>query len=225
MVVRERRHSLYRDEGYDRLALDAVDADGKRAPFGGVQSLTPTGAVFSPDGRWVAYATMEAGNTFSTVYVQPFPPTGATYQVSRDDDGHHPVWSRDGKELFYVPGPGRLASTTVTTQPSFAITPPTLLPPAGLQGPPRVLRNYDVMPDAARFVGLTAAGDEDQSEAATGRQLHVVLNWFEELKAKFLDDDASLQEPLAGRASDLEPEIAGGPGAPRTRSRTFRRPR
>ncbi len=158
--------------------------DGKRAPFGGVQSLTPTGAVFSPDGRWVAYATMEAGSTFSTVYVQPFPPTGATYQVSRDDDGHHPVWSRDGKELFYVPGPGRLASATVTTQPSFAITPPTLLPPAGLQGPPRVLRNYDVMPDGARFVGITAAGDEDQSEAATGRQLHVVLNWFEELKAR-----------------------------------------
>ena len=136
--------------------------DGKRAPFGGVQSFTPTGAVFSPDGRWVAYATMEAGSTFSAVYVQPFPPTGATYQVSRDDDGHHPVWSRDGKELFYVPGPGRLASTTVTTQPSFAITPPTLLPPAGLQGPPRVLRNYDVMPDAARFVGVTAAGDEDR---------------------------------------------------------------
>jgi serine/threonine-protein kinase len=158
--------------------------DGKRERFGDVESLTPTGAVFSPDGRWVVYATMEAGSTFSTVYVQPFPPTGATYQVSRGDDGHHPVWSRDGKQLFYVPGPGRLASTTVSTQPTFALTPPILIPAAGIQGPPRVVRNFDVMPDSRRFVGITAGGAEDQAEAVTGRQLHVVLNWFEELKAK-----------------------------------------
>jgi eukaryotic-like serine/threonine-protein kinase len=157
--------------------------DGKPEAFGGVESLTPTCAVFSPDGRWVAYATMEAGSTFSTVYVQPFPPTGATYQVSRDDDGHHPVWSRDGKELFYVPGPGRLAVTRVTTQPSFAATSPTLLPAAGIQGPPRAVRNFDIMPDGARFLGVTPSGD-DQSQATSGRELHVVLNWFEELKAK-----------------------------------------
>ncbi len=157
--------------------------DGTRETFGGVESLTPTGAVFSPDGRWVAYATMEAGSTFSTVYVQPFPPTGATYQVSRDDDGHHPVWSRDGKELFYVPGPGRLAGMRVTTQPSFAATHPSPLPAAGIQGPPRLVRNFDIMPDGARFIGFTPAGD-DQSQANSGRQMHVVLNWFEELKAK-----------------------------------------
>jgi dipeptidyl aminopeptidase/acylaminoacyl peptidase len=157
--------------------------DGKREAFGGVESLTPTSAVFPPDGRWVAYATTEAGQAFSTVYVQPFPPTGATYQVSRDDDGHHPVWSRDGKELSYVPGPGRLAVTRVTTQPGFAVTPPTLLPSAGIQGPPRVVRNHDIMPDGSRFVGFTTAAD-DQSQATSGLQLHVVLNWFEELKAK-----------------------------------------
>jgi eukaryotic-like serine/threonine-protein kinase len=157
--------------------------DGKREPFGGVESLTPTGAVFSPDGRWVAYATTEAGSAFSTVYVQPFPPTGASYQVSRDDDGHHPVWSRDGKELSYVPGPGRLAVTRVTTQPGFAVTPPTLLPSAGIQGPPRVVRNHDIMPDGSRFVGFTTAAD-DQSQATSGLQLHVVLNWFTELKQR-----------------------------------------
>jgi hypothetical protein len=156
--------------------------DGKREPFG-VESLTPTGAAFSPDGRWVAYATIGPGSTFSTVYVQPFPPTGATYQVSRDDDGHHPVWSRDGRELFYVPGPGRLAITRVTTQPSFAATSPVLLPAAGIQGPPRVMRNSDVMPDGKRIIGLIPSGG-DESEASSGRQLHIVLNWFEELKAR-----------------------------------------
>jgi serine/threonine-protein kinase len=157
--------------------------DGKREPFGAVESETPTGAVFSPDGRWVAYATMGPATTFSTIYVQPFPPTGATYQVSRDDDGHHPVWSRDGQELFYVPGPGRLVVSRVTTQPAFDVSPPAFLPPAGLQGPPAVVRNYDIMPDGTRFIGLAAAAD-DQSQSATGRQLHIVFNWFEELKAK-----------------------------------------
>ena len=40
------------------------------------------------------------------------------------------------------------------------------------------------MPDGARFVGFTAAGDDDQSQATAGRQLHVVLNWTEELKQR-----------------------------------------
>jgi serine/threonine-protein kinase len=154
--------------------------DGKRESFGGVESQTPTCAEFSPDGRWVAYATTGTGSTFSTVYVQPFPPTGATYQVSRDDDGHHPVWSRDGKELFYVPGPGRLASSRVTIIPSFNVSPPAFLPAAGLQGPPAVVRNFDIMPDGARFIGVTAS--DDPSQSSSGGQLHVVLNFFDELR-------------------------------------------
>ena len=51
--------------------------DKKSAPFDTVQARIPTGAIFSPDGRWVAYGSDESGRT--TVYVQPFPPTGAVY--------------------------------------------------------------------------------------------------------------------------------------------------
>jgi eukaryotic-like serine/threonine-protein kinase len=159
--------------------------DRKQEPFGGVRSSTPTGAVFSPDGKWVAYAATEVERPlrpFSTVYVQPFPPNGLTHQVSRDDDGHHPVWSNSGRELIYVPGPGRLASTHVTMQPGFAMTPPTILPAAGIMGPPSIVRNHDIMPDGTRFLGLVGA-DDSQSQS-TRRHLHVVLNWFEELKAK-----------------------------------------
>ena len=82
-------------------------ADGRVEPFGGVTSMNPTTAAFSPDGRWVAYAANTASSE-SFVYVQPFPATGEIYQVSKEgENGHHPMWTRDGKELLYVPQVGR----------------------------------------------------------------------------------------------------------------------
>ena len=70
----------------------------KAEPFSGV--TTPVGGgmpqpSFSPDGQWLAYRSNESG---STIYVQPFPATGAKYQIAT---GSSPVWSRDGKKLFF----------------------------------------------------------------------------------------------------------------------------
>lgn len=89
--------------------------DKKATPFGGVLSSNPSGAVFSPDGRWVAYQSNEAGR-LDAVCVQPFPATGAKYQISKGDDGHHPLWSPDGSELFYIPGPGQFVVVSIATQ-------------------------------------------------------------------------------------------------------------
>ena len=77
--------------------------EGERRTVRGARSTRLMNAVFSPDGRWVAYGSDESGT--DAVYVQPFPATGAKYQVSRGDVGHHALWSRDGKQLFYIPGP------------------------------------------------------------------------------------------------------------------------
>ena len=94
--------------------------DKKATPFGAVRSTTgPTTAAFSPDGRWVAYYTNESGPI--TVYVQPFPATGAKYQISKEPGAHHPLWSPDGKELLYIPTVGNLASVSVTTHLSFLV--------------------------------------------------------------------------------------------------------
>ena len=101
--------------------------DRKATPFSDVKgSSIPTNAMFSPDGRWVAYQIGEPGASGEgTTYVQPFPPTGTKYQIAR---GGRPLWSRDGKELFFVPAPGRFMVVTVRTAPSFTFTSPVAVP-------------------------------------------------------------------------------------------------
>jgi len=73
-------------------------------------------ARLSPDGHWMTYISNESG-TFE-VYVQPFPPTGAKWQVSKGG-GHQPQWRRDGRELFYIAPDKKLMGVAVQTGSSF----------------------------------------------------------------------------------------------------------
>jgi serine/threonine-protein kinase len=156
--------------------------DGKAAPFAAVHSTNPTGAVFSPDGRWVAYSSTERGRT--TIYVQPFPAAGAKYQLlaKGSDNPHMAVWGRDGKELFYDPRAGGFEAVSVTTQPTFAFGNPVAVPHPFQLGPAAARRTYDITPDG-QFVGLIPAG---QAEALTpvAPEVQVVLNWFTELQQR-----------------------------------------
>jgi dipeptidyl aminopeptidase/acylaminoacyl peptidase len=149
--------------------------DKKATPFADVQAVNPINAAFSPDGRWVAYTE----GALTGVYVQPFPVTGTKYQVS---NFIHPVWSRDGRELVSQ-SPSQWLVQTITTQPSFAFSAPVPVPRGGATSPgPTAQRNYDVMPDG-RMLGVVPAG-QTQSAGSTPQQIQVVLNWFEELKAR-----------------------------------------
>ena len=135
-----------------------------------VESYAPIGAVFSPDGRWIAYATN------NTVYVQPFPPTGSQYQVSRTNAGHHPIWSSVGKELFYEQAQFQFVGVAVRTQPSFTFGNPVSWPgPYGSRNHLSI-RNRDLAPDGKRFICPVPAESESLEE------IRVVLNWHEELK-------------------------------------------
>jgi eukaryotic-like serine/threonine-protein kinase len=155
-------------------------ATRKATPFGGIKSTLVIGAVVSPDGKWIAYSSNETGP--NRVYVQPFPPTGAKYQVyAKDSDGgHHVVWSPDSKELFYNPRPGSYEVVKVTTQPTVAFSNPTNVPRPFQTGPPQVRRPFDMMPNG-KFVALATPG---QTGATLQVEIHVVLNWFEELKQR-----------------------------------------
>jgi len=160
----------------------------KAAPFGEAHSssFSATDAMFSPDGRWVAYASDEGGKW--TIDVQPFPATGAKYQLfaKGTDDPHQPVWSPDGKELFYVPRPGGFESVRIATP--FGLQSPQAISwwdvPGSrpfFVGPPRTRRSFDMMPDG-RFLGVIF-GAGGQTGAGPAPHIQVVLNWFEELKA------------------------------------------
>jgi serine/threonine-protein kinase len=160
------------------VSLWTLDLPGKKAtPFADVQSPNRINAAFSPDGRWVAYNVTEGATT--GVYVQPFPATGAKYQIAKSTTVH-PVWSRDGREIVSQPQGGRQAIQTITTRPSFSFSPPVLVPRGFFTAGAASQRNYDVMPDG-RVLGVVGAGRTLLTE---GRQIHVVLNWPEELKQR-----------------------------------------
>ncbi len=161
--------------------------DKKAEGFGDVRSTNPINAVFSPDSRWVAYYSNETGS--HAIYVQPFPATGAKYQLPKADArqlDHHPVWSGDGKQLFYIPALGALAAVSVTTQPSFAFGNPVAVPrrftARDVSGVTN-LRNYDLTPDG-KILGSVDSSEQDQSGNPTTTEFRVVLNWFEELKQR-----------------------------------------
>ena len=161
--------------------------DRKAARFDAGESPARTlpGAVFSPDGRWVAYASQE-GRALSAVYVQPFPPTGAKYQISKNADvGHHPMWSPDGTELWFGMGVGvaPLNAVRITTQPSFTVGEAMPVPRPFQGAVPSLERPYDISRDGQHFLGLIDAA-QTPSGAPAAPQIQVVLNWFEELKAR-----------------------------------------
>jgi len=146
----------------------------------GSNTLSQNGAV-SPDGRWLAYETTEAGPL--QVFVRPFPNVEAgRWQVSTDG-GTAPVWSRDGRELFYVGQAGGLMRVAVQPASSWASGAPTKL----VNGPyswtlPDVRgRLYDVSSDGNRFLVLKRAA---QPQAQIPDTIVWVQNWFEELKQR-----------------------------------------
>ena len=161
--------------------------DGKASPFGGVQSPYPNGARFSPDGRWIAYASRERGS--SRIYVQSFPATGPKHELfvtGPNVAAHKPAWSADGKELFYVPRIGEFEAVSVTTQPAFKFGKAVRVPRPFQPGAPNLRTLFDVVPKgkfAGRFVGVVAPGPA-QPSTLTSPSIQVVLNWFEELKER-----------------------------------------
>ena len=60
------------------------------------------------------------------MYVSPYPKPDVKYLVSDEKGGAQPVWSPDGRELFYLSG-DKMMVAAVQTEPSFSVGKPRLL--------------------------------------------------------------------------------------------------
>ncbi|MGH9891764.1 MAG: hypothetical protein ACREA0_07245, partial [bacterium] len=141
-----------------------LDAERKPIPL----LRTPfreTQAVFSPDGRWVAYVSDESGRP--EVYVQPFQGPGEKRRISAGG-GSLPRWRRDGRELFYVGADNQLMAVPIRLGSSAEPGTPTAL--FALETARTVHEEYDVSPDGQRF--LINSLVPGSAAAPT-----VVLNW------------------------------------------------
>ncbi|HEY3122558.1 MAG TPA: protein kinase, partial [Thermoanaerobaculia bacterium] len=128
-------------------------------------------ARFSPDGRWLAYQSDESGRT--EVYVQSFPARGGKWQISTNG-GAQPIWSRSGKELFYVAPDGKLLAVGVTAGASgFEAGTPQALFETRMKS--ALGWRYDVSTDG-RFLINTVLGE------TRANPITLVQNWAAELK-------------------------------------------
>jgi Tol biopolymer transport system component len=106
---------------------------------------------FSPDGKWVAYASDESGNW--EIYVTSFPAAAGKWQVSRGG-GTEPRWRGDGKEMFYIGPNGMLTAVLVNDASAFVTGTPTPLFQIHGRAPisSTDVFTYDVAKDGKRFL-------------------------------------------------------------------------
>ena len=148
-------------------------------------SFNESNGEVSPDGRWLAYQSNESGQ--DEIYVRPFPNvTGGRWQVS--SGGGQPAWARSGRELFYIDSTTQaLMSVAVQTSPAFSSGTPVRLFDTRPYYSLGVSRSYDVSADGEKFLMIkSVAATGDRGSTPTSMAMTVVLNWFEELRARVL---------------------------------------
>ena len=132
------------------------------------------GGQLSWDGKWIAYASGQAGNY--EVFVQAFPPAGARWQISKNG-GRQPQWAPDGKQLFYISPEKKLIAVDVDgSTPRFVVKSSRILVDTRVGGWERThLGNpYAISADGTR---LLVANASDESLPVT-----VMLNWLSQMR-------------------------------------------
>jgi serine/threonine-protein kinase len=157
------------DQGSREVRLGKAERFLQAAP-------TVISATFSPDGRWMAYSSDETG--IFEVYVQPFPGPGGKIPISTGG-GSYPIWSRNGRDLFFLGPDQRIIVVSYTARgDSFVAGKPHVWSEKRLLDRP--YETYDLAPDGERFAVILYA--DGTAEPIT--QLTVLLNFFDELKRR-----------------------------------------
>lgn len=149
------------------VSILTLGGDGTPTPFANTR-FNETAPRFSPDGRWIAFVSDEAGTP--DVYVRPFPGPGEAHRISSGGGGN-PRWRRDGKELFYVVGQ-RLMAVPVSTTANFDAGVAAVL----FDRKPARIIDYDVAADGLSFlINSEVSGPET-------KPMNIVVNWMAALK-------------------------------------------
>jgi eukaryotic-like serine/threonine-protein kinase len=184
------RESLLRSPREERCILDDVSSDGRYLlcrmgsgqrlmafPVGGrgdailvrdAPVVSMDQARFSPDDRWIAYNTFEAGN--SEVYLTAFPPRGQPWRVSLKG-GFQPTWRRDGQELYYLGLDGALNAVAFRAGDTPQFSAPIRLFETGLSAPSPWVEQYDASADGQRFLVLRPV------ENRVRNSIGLIINW------------------------------------------------
>jgi Tol biopolymer transport system component/predicted Ser/Thr protein kinase len=152
---------------------------GQPNPFlnSSFEELSP---AFSPDGRWLAYASDESGEY--EVYVRPFPGPGGKWQISTGG-GSFAKWSRNGKDLFYRTQDNKVMVATYTVSgDSFHADKPRLWSPGQFTSRLSSIfaASFDLHPDGKRFAVLRSG----TGEVPKVDKVSLISNFFDELNRK-----------------------------------------
>jgi serine/threonine-protein kinase len=129
-------------------------------------------ADLSPDLKWFVYVSDETGR--EEIFLQPFPVTGAKWQISTDG-GRAPRWSADGREIFFVRGDG-MYGVAIATEPELRIQNPELLFEHRMDSSGVPVANYDVSADGQRFLIVEPDADADAGS------VEVIVGWGQTLE-------------------------------------------
>jgi dipeptidyl aminopeptidase/acylaminoacyl peptidase len=135
-------------------------------------------SALSPNRLWIAYQS-NVGR--EEIYVERYPELGSRQQISTDG-GMRPLWSRNGRELFFGGRDGRqMFVVPVQSGTTLVAGRPQVLFEAGMIVPTVGSRTYDLAPDG-RFIVIRLA--EEETGSGTAPSLILVQHWFEELRAR-----------------------------------------
>ena len=174
------QHITFSSDRNGAMSLYSTPADGSAV----AERLTTAeegtrhwSGSWSPTGAWLAYASDQTSQL--EVYVERFPDLGARQQISTGG-GAEPLWSPDGRELFYRRGDAMIVVAT-EGEPTLSLgDPEVVFEEVYFKGGTRSgSRRYDISPDGQRFLMITRGGQT--SGDATQPQITVVLNWTQEL--------------------------------------------
>jgi serine/threonine-protein kinase len=165
----------------DLFGIWVLPTDGDKTPKLFMESrFNLRHPAFSPDGRWIAYVSLESGG--QEVYVQPYPGPGEKIRISTGG-GWEPIWTSNGREILYRsggPSEQQFLSATITSVSPFRAETPRVLFRArlGEYDSTAPTRAWDVSADGQQF--LLSRNRESTDRPVTS--LQVVQNWTEELK-------------------------------------------